>query len=65
MVDNALDYRKNFLRQSYDGSVNYIGQEVSKMDVNSLSHIKWSCKYPIVFVLKFKKIIFLGKTQAS
>lgn len=25
------------------------------MDINSLSHTKWNCKYHIVFALKFRR----------
>ena len=28
-----------------------------KMDINSLSHTKWNCKYHIVFVPKFRRKI--------
>ena len=28
------------------------------MDVNSLSHTKWNCKYHIVFAPKYRRMIF-------
>ena len=33
------------------------------MDSNSLSHIKWNCKYHIVFALKFRRKIIYGKLR--
>ncbi len=38
-------------------------QEVSKMDVNSLSHTKWNCKYHIVFAPKFRRKIAYGQLK--
>ncbi|SET62195.1 transposase, partial [[Clostridium] polysaccharolyticum] len=31
------------------------------MDVNSLSHTKWNCKYHIVFAPKYRRKIIYGK----
>ena len=33
------------------------------MDVNSLSHTKWNCKYHIVFAPKFRRKIIYGKLK--
>ena len=33
------------------------------MDVNSLSHTKWNCKYLIVFAPKFRRKIIYGKLK--
>ena len=33
------------------------------MDVNSLSHTKWNCKYHIVFAPKFRRKIVYGKLK--
>ena len=37
-----------------------IGLYVSKVDVNSLSHSKWNCKYHIVFAPKFRRKVAYG-----
>ena len=33
------------------------------MDVNSLSHTKWNCKYHIVFAQKFRRKLAYGKLK--
>ena len=33
------------------------------MDVNSLSHTKWNCKYHIVFAPKFRRKIAYGQLK--
>ena len=33
------------------------------MDVNSLSHTKWNCKYYIVFAPKFRRKIIYGQLK--
>ena len=33
------------------------------MDVNSLSHTKWNCKYHIVFAPKFRRKLAYGKLK--
>ena len=33
------------------------------MDVNSLSHTKWNCKYHIVFAPKFRRKIVYGQLK--
>ena len=33
------------------------------MDVNSLSHTKWNCKYHIVFAPKFRRKLAYGKLR--
>ena len=35
------------------------------MDVNSLSHTKWNCKYHIVFAPKYRRQIIYGKLKAE
>lgn len=35
------------------------------MDVNSLAHTKWNCKYHIVFAPKFRRKIIYGKQRYS
>ena len=33
------------------------------MDVNSLSHTKWNCKYHLVFAPKFRRKVIYGKLK--
>lgn len=33
------------------------------MDVNSLSHTKWNCKYHIVFAPKFRRKVAYGELK--
>ena len=33
------------------------------MDVNSLSHTKWNCKYHIVFAPKYRRKVAYGKLR--
>ncbi len=33
------------------------------MDINSLSHTKWNCKYHIVFASKFRRKVIYGKLK--
>ena len=33
------------------------------MDMNSLSHTKWECKYHIVFAPKFRRKVAYGKLK--
>ena len=35
------------------------------MDVNSLSHTKWNCKYHLVFAPKFRRKVIYGKLRAD
>lgn len=35
------------------------------MDMNSLTHTKWECKYHIVFAPKFRRKIIYGKIRAD
>ena len=35
------------------------------IDVNSLAHTKWECKYHIVFVLKYRRKVFLQEKRAD
>ncbi len=35
------------------------------MDMNSLAHTKWECKYHIVFAPKFRRKINYGKIRAD
>ena len=35
------------------------------MDINSLAHTKWNCKYHIVFAPKYRRQIIYGKYKAS
>ena len=32
-----------------------------RIDLNSLSHSKWNCKYHIVFAPKYRRMIIYGK----
>lgn len=34
-----------------------------KLDVSSLAHTKWECKYHIVFVPKYRRQIIYGKIK--
>lgn len=41
-------------------TTNKITQEVQIMDINSLAHTKWECKYHIVFAPKYRRqVIFI------
>ena len=40
-------------------------QEVQIMDVNSLAHTKWECKYHIVFVPKYRRQIIYKQIRAD
>ncbi len=33
------------------------------MDINSLAHTKWNCKYHIVFAPKYRRKVAYGKIQ--
>ena len=33
------------------------------MDINSLAHTKWNCKYHIVFALKYRRKVAYGKMK--
>ena len=35
------------------------------MDINSLSHTKWECKYHIVFAPKFRRKVIYGRIKAD
>lgn len=35
------------------------------MDINSLSHSKWRCKYHIVFAPKYRRIVIYGKIKVE
>lgn len=35
------------------------------MDMNSLAHTKWECKYHIVFAPKFRRKVIYGKIKAD
>ena len=41
-------------------TTNKIAQEVLRMDVNSLAHTKWECKYHIVFAPKYRRQVIFG-----
>ena len=34
-------------------------------DINSLSHTKWNCKYPIMFAPKYRRKVFYGKKKSA
>ena len=36
-----------------------------KLDINSLAHTKWECKYHIVFAPKYRRQIIYGKVKAD
>ena len=36
-----------------------------KLDINSLAHTKWECKYHIVFAPKYRRQIIYGKIKAD
>lgn len=40
-------------------------QEVQRMDVNSLAHTKWECKYHIVFVPKYRRQVIYKQIRAD
>lgn len=33
------------------------------MDMNSLSHLKWECKYHVVFAAKFRRKVIYGQLK--
>ena len=33
------------------------------MDINSLAHTKWNCKYHIVFAPKYRRLVFFGQKR--
>ena len=35
------------------------------MDINSLSHTKWNCKYHIVFCPKYRRQVIYGQLRAE
>lgn len=35
------------------------------MDVNSLAHTRWECKYPIVFVPKYRRQVTCKDIKAA
>ena len=35
------------------------------MDMNSLSHSKWECKYHVVFVPKFRRKVIYGQLKLA
>ena len=36
-----------------------------KLDINSLAHTKWECKYHIVFAPKYRRQVIYGKVKAD
>ena len=38
-------------------------KEVIQMDINSLAHTKWNCKYHIVFAPKYRRKVAYGKMK--
>ena len=43
--------------------VNRTDIEVIQMDINSLAHTKWNCKYHIVFAPKYRRKVAYGKIK--
>jgi len=39
--------------------------QVVKLDVQSLAHTKWECKYHIVFAPKYRRQVIYGKIKAD
>lgn len=35
------------------------------VDINSLAHSKWNCKYHIVFAPKYRRLVFYGKYKEA
>lgn len=46
-------------------TTNKITQEVQIMDVNSLAHTKWECKYHIVFAPKYRRQVIYKNIKAD
>ena len=46
-------------------TTNKIAQEVLRMDVNSLAHTKWECKYHIVFAPKYRRQVIYKDIRAD
>lgn len=40
-----------------------VAKEVVQMDMNSLSHSKWECKYHVVFAPKFRRKVIYGELK--
>ncbi len=40
-----------------------VAKEVVQMDMNSLSHSKWECKYHVVFAPKFRRKVIYGQLK--
>ena len=34
-------------------------------DINSLTHTKWNCKYPIMFAPKYRRKVFYGEKKSA
>ena len=34
-------------------------------DLDSLSHVRWECKYHVVFIPKYRRKVFYGKLRAE
>ena len=46
-------------------TTNKITQEVQIMDINSLAHTKWECKYHIVFAPKYRRQVIYKNIKAD
>ena len=63
VVGNALAYRKNLLCLSCRFANRISSRGGIHMDVNSLAHTEWNCKYHIVFAPKYRRKIIYGQLK--
>ncbi len=43
-----------------------VGQEKERMkDFESLAHVRWECKYHVIFIPKYRRKVIYGKLRAS
>ena len=67
VVERIFRYKQELLCYDKCGSAKpqIKAQEVQIMDVNSLAHTKWECKYHIVFVPKYRRQIIYKQIRAD
>ena len=67
VVERIFRYKQELLCYDKCGSAKpqIKAQEVQIMDVNSLAHTKWECKYHIVFAPKYRRQIIYKQIRAD
>ena len=49
-----------------DSEESPVGQEKERMkDFESLAHVRWECKYYVIFIPKYRRKVIYGKLRAS